>query len=565
MELISLTVKNYRSITKAERLKFGRSTVLVGPNNEGKSNILRALVSAMNTLTKGRRQLVRKDGSVTHTFHYRSAYDWERDFPIALQGSNPSGESLFTLEFKLTDDEIEAFREATGSSLNGTLPLTIALGLQKTSVRVSKRGPGAKVLSAKSDKITNFVAQRLGFEYIPAVRTATEAQKVVDEMVERELEFIEDDPAFDDALQAIAKVQEPILKKVSETIRTTLQQFLPAVQDVEVRVPPDVRARALRHCEIIVDDGAPTRLEQKGDGVQSLAALGLIRDATERKATGKNLVVALEEPESHLHPLAMHELRSVLEDLASKHQLVMTTHCPLFVDRRNIGSNIIVSKKQARSAKSVEEVRKILGVRASDNLLHAELVLVVEGEDDRKALLSLLPSASKVLETCLKSGRLAIDSLTGGSNLAYKLGTLRDAICATYVFVDDDKAGKEAVKKAIDQRLIGAADVTYSKCQGRAESEFEDMLELALYENEINNNFGVKLTKQSFKGKNKWSDRLRDIFQMQGKQWDSQIEASVKDLVAHTVASHPTSALGAHSRHSFDALVAALDARLSAK
>ena len=54
MKLKSFTVQKYRSIIAAKRIPVGRKTVLVGPNNEGKSNILRALITAMNLLTRWR-------------------------------------------------------------------------------------------------------------------------------------------------------------------------------------------------------------------------------------------------------------------------------------------------------------------------------------------------------------------------------------------------------------------------------------------------------------------------------------------------------------------------------
>ncbi|MBK8686880.1 MAG: AAA family ATPase [Betaproteobacteria bacterium] len=46
MELVSFSVSNYRSITSAYKLPIRSPTVLIGPNNEGKSNILRALVTS---------------------------------------------------------------------------------------------------------------------------------------------------------------------------------------------------------------------------------------------------------------------------------------------------------------------------------------------------------------------------------------------------------------------------------------------------------------------------------------------------------------------------------------
>jgi putative ATP-dependent endonuclease of the OLD family len=43
MKLISFSVTSYRSITAAYRLPIGQLTILIGSNNEGKLNILRAL------------------------------------------------------------------------------------------------------------------------------------------------------------------------------------------------------------------------------------------------------------------------------------------------------------------------------------------------------------------------------------------------------------------------------------------------------------------------------------------------------------------------------------------
>ena len=50
MKLTSFSVENFRSITKANKIEVGQSTILVGPNNEGKSNILRGLTVAFNVI-----------------------------------------------------------------------------------------------------------------------------------------------------------------------------------------------------------------------------------------------------------------------------------------------------------------------------------------------------------------------------------------------------------------------------------------------------------------------------------------------------------------------------------
>ncbi|MBK8690397.1 MAG: hypothetical protein IPN24_19010 [Betaproteobacteria bacterium] len=252
----------------------------------------------------------------------------------------------------------------------------------------------------------------------------------------------------------------------------------------------------------------------------------------------------------------------MLDELSGQHQVIITTHCPLFVDRTNLRSNILVNNKKASPAKNVTELRDALGVRASDNLRNAEIALVVEGEDDRRALAALLPSVSKRIGTALQTGLIAIDTLGGGTNLSYKLSQLRETICTCHSFLDHDKAGLTASTKAEAEGLAAPADITHVICPGLDESEFEDMLDEALYADFIKNRYGASLASPKFKGKKKWSDRVKAAFEHQGKVWSTKLEAQIKSEVADLIAGNPSVALNLHKRGPFDGLVVALEAKL---
>jgi hypothetical protein len=382
-------------------------------------------------------------------------------------------------------------------------------------------------------------------------------------LLDKELAVVESNPEYQAALASVAAMQKPVLEQISSNIRETLREFLPNVSEVEVRIPEEARYRALRRsCEIVVNDGTPTELHRKGDGVQSLAALSLMRHASVTSGLGKNLVLALEEPESHLHPNAIHQLKGVLQEIATRHQVIMTTHCPLFVDRTSLRSNILVNNRMARPARSIQELRMALGVRAADNLQHAELILLVEGDDDRRALYALLPQASLLLADAIRQGLLAIDTLQGGSNLSYKLTLVRESMCGAYVFLDHDKAGIDGFEKAQNDGLLTQAKTTFASCEGMSESEIEDIYDVSLYSTFLQNSYGVSTQSPKFKGNAKWSDRVRNAFKHQGKHWSDKIEAKLKSEVADLVEKSPGSALNSHKRACFDALVSALDAEL---
>jgi putative ATP-dependent endonuclease of OLD family len=563
MKLVSFSVNNYRSITKAYRLPMRQSTVLLGPNNEGKSNILKALVTGLEVLRDLRMYKIRH-GRVQASRRDLGGYSWERDYPISLQSKHPNSESVFNLEFELTSDEIDEFYDEVKSSLNGSLPIQLSLGKKDPSFKVVKKGPGGPALSKKDDLIAQFVSKRINITYIPSVRTYGQAETIVSAIVDKELKTVEQQQAYQNALAEVAKIQQPVLDQISKSITETLRVFLPNVTNVKVTISDEARYSALRRsCEIIVDDGTPTPLARKGDGVQSLAALSLMRHSSETGALGRQLILAIEEPESHLHPSAIHQLRSVLAEIAGKNQIIMTTHCPLFVDRTTVKSNIIVYQNKAVPAKDVREIRDILGVRASDNLQHAELILLVEGEEDKLALNALLTQHAPALKTSLEHRSLAIESLLGGSNLSYKLSQVREAMCLSHCFLDHDKAALAAFKKAEDEGLTSMADVTFATRSGLTESEIEDLYDENLYSQMLKNKYGVSTLAPQFKGNRKWSERMRETFKNQGKTWSDTIEMKVKRDVAELVDRNRATALNGHQRGPI-ALIDSLESKLKA-
>lgn len=111
-----------------------------------------------------------------------------------------------------------------------------------------------------------------------------------------------------------------------------------------------------RNTEIIIDDGTPTPIQQKGDGIKSLTALAILNIPAR---VDRVSVVAIEEPESHLHPESARQLYDTIMSLSQTHQIVLTTHSPLFVNRTNLKENIIVNDGKATPVKKIKEIRDV--------------------------------------------------------------------------------------------------------------------------------------------------------------------------------------------------------------
>ena len=336
-------------------------------------------------------------------------------------------------------------------------------------------------------------------------------------------------------MEKIVALREPILERLADSIQSTVSSFLPTVKRVKLQQSRDSRFRLHRREIVIhVDDGRETTLERKGDGVQSLVALALMRHvADQRNSNGFN-VIAIEEPESHLHPGAVHELKKVITQLAIENQIVLSSHSPIFVDPGIIGSTIIVQKNKAEPAKVIADVRKALGVRLSDNLQSARVVGIVEGSDDVIALKTLLPLLKPELIPFFDGGELVLDELGGASNLTYKIRLLQSTACDFQCFLDSDAAGKAAIKSAKNNGEIVVKDYNLSTVSGLKEAELEDLYDVKQYKTDFQNQFGVDPSLRTPQGhRKKWSDAMGARFMFSGKMWSDEEKASVKLWLAH--------------------------------
>ena len=552
MQLVNFSVTNYRSITKAHKINLQNITVLVGRNNEGKSNILMALNVAMETMMQ----------HANHANVHERLYDWQRDFPVQLQQRKNNLDSIFRLNFRLNHDENTEFFRTTGIRSNEDIPIELKYG-QDNRAKITVPKKGSSSFNDKSEKVTAFICERIAINYIQAVRTEDMAMDVIHKLISTELSKLYDNEEYKSAEQTIYNLQEAVYNDIANRILAPLQEFLPQLTDVEIKS----RGRRLvwrgfrNDVDVILNDGTPTSILYKGDGIKSLVSLAILKES--KNEIGAS-IIAIEEPESHLHPEAIHSLVNVINGISENHQVIITTHNPLFVQRNNISNNIIVDHGTAKPAKNIKEIRELLGVLPEDNLINASHVLVVEGEDDKIALNKILSSLSPTIKDALIKNKLVIQPLAGATNLNYELSRLRSYVCRYFVFLDADEAGYDAAERAIEKGLLSESDVKYSICNGNNTAEFEDCLKKDFYIEAIRNKFSVDLGVTSFRNSKKWSDRVKTVFLSQGQRWTDAVEKKVKMEVTKLIpVEDADSVLDEHKRGSIDALVNALENMLS--
>lgn len=543
MQIKSFSVENFRSITKARDLPIHDLSILVGPNNEGKSNILQGLVMTLKyveeSILERKRRLYRQRYYSRGRSHRRYRvprlnYDWSRDFPLKLQESKPNGQSKFEVEFQLNAQERKNLRKSIKTKIFGDLKIAVSMGKRgieefkaRDTSNLRKKLPYFRVL--------NFLSKRISIQYINAIRSSETTEGVVRNMIEEELGRLREKKEYKKLRIKMIGMEKPVFQKLSKSVTRSVSSFLPDVKNVEFGASGSISS-SLDISNIIVDDGTRTELELKGDGIKSLFAISIIEYVAKQKALKKNMILAIEEPESHLHPMAIHGIQKVLENISKSNQVVITTHSPILVNRSDVKNNLLVSRTGVEAATSISEIRRVLGVQVSDNMINSDLVVIVEGETDGKILGTWLRSFSEKIKDCLNSGFVIFDNMAGAANLPYKLSQWKSWLCSPVVFLDNDVEGITNHERVKNENLIAESEVFHANVRGFRESEIEDLIKKDVYKEAIKQKFGVDLIGNTFRNnRKKWSDRLKDTFREQGRIWNAKVKAEAKSIVADRV------------------------------
>jgi putative ATP-dependent endonuclease of OLD family len=208
-------------------------------------------------------------------------------------------------------------------------------------------------------------------------------------------------------------------------------------------------------------DGSPRTYEELGTGQEQILAMAFAYAYAEAFG-GEGLLLAIEEPESHLHPLAQQWLARKLRELAAKGvQVIVTTHSPYFVDLAKPRTTVLVRKDgegQGTSAiqHSAEELASALvelGGPASSTTavnvgsfydagatyatvsgLFARACVLVEGPTEELALPVLLERSG--LDLLMRG--VAVVSVQGITNLSKWIRFYRAYGIPVYAVFDSD-------------------------------------------------------------------------------------------------------------------------------
>lgn len=571
MRLSRFALRRFGAFDKETAFPVSEVTVLVGPNNLGKSTVLRALQVFFEVLS-------RHIGPRTYRLYSgrsRSAYVADRDYPKRYEGRPGRRWSTRLIGTFLLD---ESDRQACESDIGIEVPPNASITVEYPT----DRQPMPSVIVGCEDVPTGRARDFIGwlllnirYVYIPAARGGTPYRApLFAELISSAIRGTTQSKRRLESLHKFHSDASAQLAGLERTLADHLRNYLPDVRTVEFSLEEPNLLDFLSVREVLVDDGAKTALDQKGDGFRSLFELALLQFVAQQRHSS-NLIFGIEEPESHLHPSSIYDVKSTLRGLSENSQILITTHSPILIQRDSVRSNIIIDRVAgeefsctARQARSLTQIRESLGIRPQDNLATAAVVVVTEGLTEEHSLPALLGATDESLVAPFLDGKARVLGCGGASNVPGVVRALARDASTCVVLLDSDHEGETAREKVIKDGLVAASDLfRVPPRAGCAETEFEDMFDPDLYFGRAAEACGITATAGDFRtartrsgSRNtrmmKWSDVMEQLLQVHGRDWE-QCMNSAKEALAGAVADEAVEAARAAAP-----LLASMSARI---
>lgn len=408
--LKTVRVSGLRGLQNIE-VVLEKVTVLTGMNNAGKTSFLKSLQIAL-----GNRQFITqddfyisdsqssdkiivdiyivpidKDGKTCDDFNE----DWEALFTEDRIKINSEGKSFLPIRTIVTYDEIKASYKSKQYVLPDWPPFK-----NEEEVFWYNTANG-------NEKIFHY--DEVPFFYMDAQRDILEDMRVrnsyLGKMISK-IEYSEEDIEMIE--QQIKELNEqtvnssPILMDVKTTLKELSSAMDTSHEGVEI-TPFAKKVRDLNKALSIYysDNQDSFSMEYHGMGTRSWSSLltlksfiNLLDKNAENEQTPFFPILAIEEPEAHLHPNAQKKLYSQIKGI--KGQKIISTHSPyiaaccelyqlrnLYKDELSVGCGAINTSQLA-----TEDIRKInrLVVNMRGELFFSKAIVFFEGETEEQAL-----------------------------------------------------------------------------------------------------------------------------------------------------------------------------------
>lgn len=463
----SLQVAGYRSVRDDILMTFPENTpvVLVGENNSGKSNVVRALDLLLGESWPG------SHNPDDHEYFGRDKANGSIEIVAELAGVNHTD--------RQGTDRVEKLHWKCSATGPARFSMTLWQRGESPYVSNDTRGQCACIYIAADRRLDYQLSYASKFTFLSKLM-----RKFHDRLMS--------DPTRADALRHKFDETKTIFLGVPEfaeftnELQSQIAELSGSLQyglDVDFSAyDPSNFFHALR---VHASEGGEVRtIEELGSGQEQILALSFIQAYAKAFHDAEGLVLVIDEPEANLHPLAQDWLARKIRDLAASGvQVVVTTHSPAFLDvaaipglvlvRKNDGCTETVQMTAAELAQYCREhgaaratAENILGfyaAAATEEILggfFARTIVLVEGPTEAAALPVYLERVGFIPA---KEG-VAVIAVHGVGNLAKWWRLFSAYGIPTYVVFDNDAKDDKAGAKRSD--LLATLDIPENRHAG---------------------------------------------------------------------------------------------------
>lgn len=565
MEINKIQIENFRSLSSIE-FKMENYLVVFGKNNEGKSNILKAIKRHDDIVKKilNFRIYTKKDGIKLNRHNFsnpgmiQNNFKIENDIPIEIKEVKRTTKvTKICLVYKLKDDEVELLNSLLKSTSKATNYLEVMITYDrdlrcKVSIRLREGGRALSVLK-NMYIILEFLQNNYSIDYIPSVRTENHTVNIIENTISEKLNQLEESDEYMDAINKINELQREVLNNLSTAITPDMKKYINSIDTVEI-ISSEKRLRKIirNNYSIIIDDGKRTDIADKGDGIKSLIALSLLQERN-----SKNGLLMIDEPEAHLHSAAIKELESRIKNEANNQQVLIASHHQIFVDRNHISRNIILSSGKIKNKINIRDIRKELGVGLGENLLNAELVIIFEGESDRQFFMNYIQKKDESINKLIRGNKIIIDISRGTKNLESILRFYSSTFCKCMCILDNDDASNKVVKNIIETGILEPKYIYKTPLRDKKETELEDLYDEKFIFDSVDEFFGISnsIDKKNCRKNERMTVRLKNILDIYGKDFKAEEEKFKFFLVEQSKNSSDLSFISEEAQYFLDSMV----------
>jgi hypothetical protein len=370
MRLSRIEIVNHSRVHDLD-LRIRRHAVIVGANDVGKSSILRMLNLLLGTSTAGLyRELTTED--LRDPEQPLIINTWWKDFTdeirrlfsseISVDMDQVSESLWIQMRVELDPEDSETVTVQRWFPESGHKRAPSREQLEAFGWRYLRATRGSSMVEGKHSPIrTLLAAANLG--------TSEENLRRLLNQFNKELENN----------QSVGELLQRIANHLSRSMPRAISK-----DDFTIRTVTDPADDVLQNVTMLLNrDGSHISLMKQSDGVRQLMSMTLF-DLAEGTAN----VLAIDEPEIHLHPTSQRTVADLLS--GNGNQKIIVTHSPYILHRFDPSEIIAVNRygecRQITTEKQLSNVEKARALWWSPRLLEAltaQFVILVEGDADR--------------------------------------------------------------------------------------------------------------------------------------------------------------------------------------